>query len=321
MGHEARHSTGGTEQEAMDKLFRWKWPDGFVCPSCGHDGCYVIRTRRHPLYECHACRRQTSLTVGTIMEGSRTPLSKWFVAIELVARLTKGTTAVELAAVIEVTYKTAWLILHKIRHALGQYEDRRQLSSIVRMNRGIYGSPYNPTVYRHPQEHPLLAAAMLSDTDEILQLKIKAVAAEHCDGNSPLDRARKSFARQYIDGQAVLHGLKSSYATYRHPLVRKACAQAGKWLNAAYHGLGGKHLNAYLDEYCCRLNLALTPSTLSLASRIGTICARFGRFTYFSLVNKPYSRVPHPSVLIGMNRDRYAFAAFFPLRGSAIQSA
>ncbi len=309
MTHEVQQSDAEMELQAVNRLFRLKWPNGFVCPRCGYGRCYTTRTRRHPIFECVDCRHQTSLIVGTIMEGSRTPLAKWFIAIDLVARLSTGTTAVELSRTIQVTYKTAWLMLHKIRHALGQFEDRQQLTGTVHMNNGKYGHPHNPTVYRHPAEHPLIAAVSLSEHGEVLQLKIKTVEDQHCDGNYPLNRAREAFALQFIDQQAYILGRKSSYTANKQPLIRQICGQAGRWLNATFHGLGGKHLNAYLDEYCCRLNLAAA-SQDSLFERIAAISVRFSRITYASLVNKKYARVFPPEYYIARNRNRYTSFSF-----------
>lgn len=56
------------EAEINSFLFHMKWPSGFVCPRCHHGEAYVIKTRRLPLYDCRACRHQTSLIAGTIME-------------------------------------------------------------------------------------------------------------------------------------------------------------------------------------------------------------------------------------------------------------
>jgi len=308
-------SAAELETRAAHKLFLLKWPNGFECPRCGYGRYYLIQSRRTPLFECVACRHQTSLTVGTIMEGSRTPLSKWFMAIDLVARLSKGTSAVELAATIQVTYKTAWLILHKIRYALGHFDDSRQLSGGVRMNNGIYGRPYNSTIYRHPEEHPLLAAAAVTDSDTILQVKIKPIPAEHCDGNVPTASARQSFARRHIKPDATIHGLRSSYAVNRHPLIRQVCLQVSRWLNNTFHGLGGKHLTAYLDEYCCRLNLAAA-AVGSLSDQLAAICTRHPRITYAALISKPYTHVHHPSYYIGRNQQCLAFPSYSPYSAS-----
>jgi transposase-like protein len=69
-----------SEEACADYLFQIKWPHGFVCPRCHHHDYYKMTTRRLPLYECAHCHHQASLTVGTVMEGSRTPLQKWFIA-------------------------------------------------------------------------------------------------------------------------------------------------------------------------------------------------------------------------------------------------
>jgi transcription elongation factor Elf1 len=64
-----------TDEACARKLYRIKWPEGYLCPVCRHREASVIRTRRLPLYECKRCHHQTSLTVGTVMEKSKTPLT------------------------------------------------------------------------------------------------------------------------------------------------------------------------------------------------------------------------------------------------------
>lgn len=82
-----------SEKACIDYLYQKKWPNGFSCPRCEHRYAYLTITRRLPLYECCHCRHQASLLSGTIMEGSRTKLSKWLLAIFLVSRVNMGTTA------------------------------------------------------------------------------------------------------------------------------------------------------------------------------------------------------------------------------------
>src|SRR5690554_457477 len=72
-----------SEESAVSFLFCAKWPNGFRCPRCNHQEAYVITTRKQPLYECHSCRHQTSLTAGTVMENSRTSMFKWLAAFFL----------------------------------------------------------------------------------------------------------------------------------------------------------------------------------------------------------------------------------------------
>ena len=69
----------GTEEQCFDALYRWRWPNGFVCPNCGHDrGCQLTT---HKLQQCYRCNRQTSITAGTIFEATKLPLTVWFQGI------------------------------------------------------------------------------------------------------------------------------------------------------------------------------------------------------------------------------------------------
>ncbi|WP_373232266.1 transposase, partial [Cohnella sp.] len=87
------------EDECIQALFEAKWPNGFRCPRCEHTLAYLISTRRLPLYECKSCHQQTSLTVGTIFEGSRTPLHLWFQALFLHTQ-TNSVNALQLSQII-----------------------------------------------------------------------------------------------------------------------------------------------------------------------------------------------------------------------------
>ncbi|MEW9698384.1 transposase [Paenibacillus sp. SI8] len=79
-----------TEESCISYISQTKWPNGFVCPRCNQRHAYVTVTRRLPLYECSRCRHQTSLLAGTVMEGIRTDLRKWLLALFFVSRTNKG---------------------------------------------------------------------------------------------------------------------------------------------------------------------------------------------------------------------------------------
>ena len=97
-------------------LERARWGNGFVCPRCGTSGePYRISTRPGVL-RCRKCRCDTSLTAGTVMERTHTPLSVWFWAAYLVTRQTPGMSAVQFQRQLELScYETAFQILHKLR--------------------------------------------------------------------------------------------------------------------------------------------------------------------------------------------------------------
>jgi len=106
-----------TEDACRDYLFASRWPEGFVCPGCGA-GRAGGETHRH-LWVCTACGHQTSVTAGTVMHGTRTPLRAWFWAAYLVATHHPGISAKQLQRQLGLSrYETAWLILQKLRRAM-----------------------------------------------------------------------------------------------------------------------------------------------------------------------------------------------------------
>jgi transposase-like protein len=94
-----------------------KWPDGKIaCPKCGGENIGEITTRS--ILKCRACKKQFSYKVGTIFEGSPLGLDKWFVAVWAIANAKNGISSHELSRALDVTQKTAWFMLHRIREAI-----------------------------------------------------------------------------------------------------------------------------------------------------------------------------------------------------------
>jgi hypothetical protein len=288
------------EEACIQALFSSRWPTGFCCPRCAHRHYYLIRTRNLPLYECRSCHVQTSLIAGTIMEGSRTPLRSWFQAFFLHSD-PQGLSATRLASVIRTTYKTAWLICHKIRHAMSIAESRTLLTGLVRVNSGVYGRPYNPTIYRHPQEHPLLAGATIDSDNRFLHLKIKQVSNEHLINDRITPWGSRIFTSQYIDPETshiTIITQKFSHHRYR-PLIQ-ICERASQWINNTFHGIGEKHLQSYLDQFCYSFNNARhnNNSFETLLSQ----CASTRTIKYPMLINKISSSLQNKNDYIELLR-------------------
>ena len=110
-----------------------RWPDGFRCPACGHDQAWRLETKAWT-YECRHCRRQTSLRAGTLMHGSKLPLSVWFWAAYLMATHSNGISAFQLWRQLGLgSYKTAWLLAAKLRRAMADPE-RNALCGLVEID-------------------------------------------------------------------------------------------------------------------------------------------------------------------------------------------
>ena len=111
------------DEKAREAFEAVRWPNGPFCPHCGNlDQEKIAKGRgtahRPGLYYCAACNGQFTVTIGTVMERSKIPLSKWLFAMHLMAASKKGVSALQLQRMLGVTYKTAWFLCHRIREAM-----------------------------------------------------------------------------------------------------------------------------------------------------------------------------------------------------------
>ena len=105
-------------REHIEKLL---WPDGPYCPRCGVTGDRITKLKgkstRPGVHKCKDCRKPFTVTVGTIMERSKIPLSKWVLAAQLMTSSKKGMSAHQLHRMLGTTYETAWFLFHRLREA------------------------------------------------------------------------------------------------------------------------------------------------------------------------------------------------------------
>lgn len=104
-----------SEQESIEHLRDLRWAKQFICPKnkC-KKGYYFIKTRN--IFKCRTCKEQFSVRTGTVFEESRVPLHKWFTVIYLMLVLKRTPSSVQVAKRIDVTQKTAWFMLQRIKH-------------------------------------------------------------------------------------------------------------------------------------------------------------------------------------------------------------
>src|SRR6266550_1596958 len=113
-----------TEERAYEKLEAVMWPQGLECPHCGVvNDAHKIPTNtakkvRHGLYRCRACKEQFTVTVGTVFESSHIPLHKWLQAAYLINSSKKGISAKQIERTLQITYKSAWFMMHRLRAAM-----------------------------------------------------------------------------------------------------------------------------------------------------------------------------------------------------------
>jgi transposase-like protein len=280
-----------SEESCAFLLYAAKWPRGFRCPACNCPHAYRINTRRLPLYECAHCRHQTSLTAGTIFEKSRTPLSKWFLALLLFA--TVGINATKLQEILGTTYKTAWLMLAKIRYAVSRADSRTLLTGIVKLQISRYGMIRSIRRMSDPsypiQEYPLLVGASMNSDGTPREIKVKIVPeSELVNGGyrsfgSISLFSQRCFAARHIDSRASEIQFYRSYRLRSHDLYLVGLHTKDEIVRI-YRGIGYKHLQAYIDERCFRLNTKLNGG--SAARQLLDICVSSKPITCSDIVTK-----------------------------------
>ena len=116
-----------TDKQARKYLESIRWSKGVVCPHCNSKKSFKLTAKkgskkpvRNGVYKCSSCRKQFSVTVGTIFENSHIPLNKWLIAIYLICSSKKGISSNQLHRMLDITYKSAWFMSHRIRYAMEQ---------------------------------------------------------------------------------------------------------------------------------------------------------------------------------------------------------
>jgi transposase-like protein len=285
-----------TEEQCRKFLFKLRWPDGFVCPKCGDNTHYEIKTRH--LHLCAHCGYQASVMANTIFHRSHTPLTKWFYAIFMMAADKRGISAAKLARDIEVSAPTAWLMLHKIRKAMADRDAAYMLSQIVEIDDSYFGAPSEGNKRgRGTDKTPGVIAVEVDKKKRPLYVKLAVV--DNLKG-----RTLVSVAQGMIATGTEIHtdGLKSykKLCEHQYTVCAKRFDPSGNpdhllWLHkilsnlkafiaGTFHGLDKKHLQRYFDEFAYRFNRRKYQS--QLFARLLKACVSTSTVTYEHLVSQ-----------------------------------
>lgn len=245
-----------TEEECALALFRAKWPDGYRCPQCKHCLCYTIKTRKLPLYQCTKCTAQTSLISGTVLQGTRTPLTSWFRAIQLHAS-PAGVNALQLSKIISVTYKTAWLLAHKIRHAMSQTEANQLLAGLVKLTTVIYcRQSWGDYALKkwHSREQSLLVGGSQSKSGWFDRIKIRICDKQLLHRKREMQNSARFIMENVAADARGTVTVASMLFRNRDIKLEKISELARRRLADLFGGIGPKHLQVYLDQFCYAWN-------------------------------------------------------------------
>jgi transposase-like protein len=288
-----------TEGACRDYLTRLRWPSGFVCPACQGKVGWVDRRHR---WTCQACRRQSTVTAGTIFEGTHLPLQVWFRAVWLVTSQKSGASALGLQRVLGLgSYETAWSWLHKLRRAMVR-PGRDRLKGTVEVDEAFVGGVSAGTG-RDGIGKALVAIAAEEDGKGIGRIRLARVP----DGSTPslhgfIQQSVAPGSTVHTDGWAPYRGLEK--LGYSHtvttlkgqgkeaavellPRVHRVASLLKRWLLGTHQGaVGPTHLDYYLDEFTFRFNRRRSASRGKLFFRLLEQAVQVGPATYESIVGK-----------------------------------
>ena len=255
-----------------------RWPDGFRCPRCGSERVYPLREWQRR--ECAHCRYQVSVTAGTVLHRTKTPLTTWFWAAYLMTTDKRGISALLLQRQLGIRrYETAWLILHKLRRAMVNAA-REQLRGEVEIDDTWIGGP-QPGLKGSRQLKGRKAVIVLVAAEKRADRtgRVRLAVAPDFKQATMLEFVRAHVApgsTVYTDGLKGWEGLEA--AGVRHvprtqpnrtalrrgvpsvvPLADRAIGNLQQWLIGTYHGVSRQHLQTYLDEFVFRHNRRRTP--------------------------------------------------------------
>ena len=253
-----------SEDECIEYLERLRWPDGLACLRCGSLSVSRIKTRGQ--YDCNSCRYRFSVRVGTIFHDSHLPLWKWFLTTYTMIESKKGVSANQIKRSIGVTYKTAWYLCHRIRHAMMEVQPE-PLDGVVEVDETYVGGKVRGRGHGYRGNKTTVVGAVERDGD----IRLKVVP----------DSTRKTlhaFIREYVSPEAA-RIITDEWGAYKgigdHDTAHETVNHhQNEWVRGdvhtntvegvwslfkravvgTYHNLSGKHLDAYLDELEWRFN-------------------------------------------------------------------
>jgi len=299
-----------TPDQAREYLEQRRWPDGPVCPN----GCdsqvyrFEAKTRRNGktqptrhLLKCAQCKRQFSATVGMIFEDSKIPLNKWLAAIYLMCASKKGMSAHQLHRMLDLPYKTAWFMCHRVRH--GMKDNGDLLRGTIETDETYVGGK--------PRGHPADRSQRFTMSERIKEAKAKKtpvlgilerggrVRAVAMPGLSKSAMTRAFLRNVDLEDSVLVTDESPLYGEIKTLLPHRTVTHAkqyvtgdgihtqgieGFWsllkrgLHGTFHHVRAEYLGMYCDEFAFRYNARKASDEERFASAVENAQ---GRLTWF----------------------------------------
>jgi transposase-like protein len=262
------------EASARKMLEAIRWPEGPVCSHCGSIGRAYANKAKPGTYRCaeKECRKDFTVTTGTVMERSHIPLHKWVYTMYLLVTARKGISSLQLAKEIGITQKSAWFMLHRLREACGSkfekltgiieidetyvggVEANKHKGKKLNAGRGAVGK--TAVLGMRERASGKVKAKPIANTDqETIHRAVHENIAVRSTLNTDEFAAYRGLAGLFFDHETINHGagefVRGSVTTNG---IESVFAVLKRGVIGVYHHASPKHLGRYVDEFAFRLN-------------------------------------------------------------------
>jgi transposase-like protein len=284
------------EDAAREYLEQKRWPNGTVCPHCGAIGAYKLQGKagskrpvRQGVWKCKACRKQFTVKVGTIFEDSHIPLYQWLSAIQFLCASKKGMSAHQLHRMLNITYKSAWFMAHRIRYAMTQPPVIDKLQGIVEADETYIGGKHHGKRGRGSENKTPVFALVERDgrvrafkTERVTAKNLKGKIRENVDKKAVVMTdeflAYKGLGKEFVH-YTVNHGAGEYVNGDIHTNTAEGFFSILKrGINGIYQHVSEQHLDRYLAEFGFRYDNRKVDDAVRVAIALGQIEGK--RLTY-----------------------------------------
>jgi hypothetical protein len=272
-----------SEEACLEAIFRSRWPRGFICPKCGHDDGTRLSKRR--AVQCKVCRRQTSITAGTLFHKTKVPLLTWFWLIFLMMQDKRGISTMRAASLLGMHYTTIWNLMHKLRIAMSDRDESHTLSGYVEIDEAFFGGKSRKKRGRGASNkkrvYVMVERLNRKAGDAAMFVAMERDGSEY---RSAVEARLEPMTHVRTDGfhmNSVIHGVvgrlnmqKFSKSFDPGPIENadRVISLAKRQLLGTYHQFcARRHLQRFLDEFCYRFNRRY--QWYQLAARLISACS------------------------------------------------
>lgn len=260
----------GTEEQCIAALFKMRFSKGYECPECGRKEHTVERKGR--MLECSHCYYRTYLTAGTIFQGTKLPLRKWFLAMHLLTKDKQGISALQLMREVDVCYETAWTVKQKLMAVMEERSHEKKLQDAAVADDAYIGGkcPDGKRGRGSENKIPFVVAASLTSEGKPDQISLRVVSGFSAEALKAW--AKENLARGlhlFTDGLHCFGAVKEAEIKHFPTIMSQDPEQQDKgcflWINTlignlktalsgTYHHVDEKYVSRYLSEFEYRFN-------------------------------------------------------------------